>query len=68
MEISSIVSGLIVLVAVVAYVTLAILALTQIARADFPDASTRVLWILAVLVAPFIGSIVWFAVGRPARL
>lgn len=68
MEISFLVSGLIVVIAVVAYLTLAILALTQIARTDFTDASTRVLWILVVLIAPFIGSIVWFAVGRPARL
>lgn len=39
-------------------------ALISIARAPEIDGTQRALWILIVIVAPFLGAIVWFAIGR----
>jgi hypothetical protein len=50
----------------VALAVLWAVALLQISRATLSD-TARALWVLIVLVAPFLGAIAWFAIGRPPR-
>jgi membrane protein DedA with SNARE-associated domain len=47
-----------------AYVGVAILAVLQILRSDH-DLLVRGLWTVAVVIAPFLGSLAWFLLGRP---
>jgi len=53
----------ILLIGIAAFV-LFIAALVSIARAQRASTGEKVIWILVVLILPFLGSIVWFAVGR----
>jgi Phospholipase_D-nuclease N-terminal len=48
----------------VALLTLWGVALLQIARATMED-TARAVWVLIVVLAPVIGAIAWFAIGRP---
>ncbi|WP_066043144.1 PLDc N-terminal domain-containing protein [Herbiconiux solani] len=57
----------IVLLLILASVVLWIAALVSIVRADRLTATERVIWILVVIIIPLIGSIGWFAFGRPRR-
>lgn len=50
-----------------AYVVFAACALISIAKSR-ETSIPKVIWMLIVVVAPFIGSIVWFAVGRRMNL
>ena len=50
------------LVAVV--VALWVIALMQIGRSQVLDSTGKAVWILIVVFAPFIGSIIWFALGK----
>jgi uncharacterized integral membrane protein len=43
---------------------LVIVALVQVARQPKMDPIVRALWILIIVVAPIVGSIVWFAIGQ----
>ena len=42
----------------------AVVALVSIARSRPLSGTETVLWILAVLVAPLLGALLWFAIGR----
>lgn len=55
----------VVLLLILASVVLWIAALVSIVRADRLTATERVIWILVVIIIPFIGSLGWFAFGRP---
>ncbi|WP_237686530.1 PLD nuclease N-terminal domain-containing protein [Arthrobacter jiangjiafuii] len=46
------------------YLVLVIAALVSIAKSTHPTPTVKVLWFLVVVVAPFLGSLVWFAFGR----
>ena len=48
----------------VAYLALVVTALVQIGRSRRLNETTQVLWVLVVIIAPLIGSIVWFVIGR----
>ncbi len=43
---------------------LVIVALVQVARQPKVDPIVRALWILIIVVAPIVGTIVWFAMGQ----
>ncbi len=50
----------------------AVLAIISIARTRLQSSTQKVLWVLAVVIAPLIGSALWFLLGRrtgtrPAR-
>jgi hypothetical protein len=42
------------------------LALNGIAKATALSDTARAVWVLIVVLAPVLGSVVWFAIGRPA--
>jgi hypothetical protein len=62
------VSLIIITVLALASIVLWIIALVDIVRNDFPGSNEKLIWILIVLFAPFIGSILYFAIGRKNRL
>lgn len=43
----------------------AVLAIISIARTRLQSSTQKVLWVLAVVIAPLIGSALWFLLGRP---
>lgn len=51
----------------VAAVALAVTALVQIMRTRSLTTSDAVVWILAVVLLPVAGALLWFLVGRPKR-
>ncbi|WP_341952761.1 PLDc N-terminal domain-containing protein [Salinibacterium sp. TMP30] len=59
----SILWGIIPILAVVAYLALIVVALMQVFNSTMPT-NTKLLWLIVILIAPFIGSLIWFAVGR----
>ncbi len=50
------------------YFALIAFCLVDILRSDFKDSTNKLIWILAVLFAPFIGSILYLAIGRSSRV
>jgi threonine/homoserine/homoserine lactone efflux protein len=45
-----------------------IAALISIIRNEFPGEHDRLIWILLVIFVPFIGTILYFAIGRNKRI
>ncbi|PHN07241.1 hypothetical protein CRP01_08165 [Flavilitoribacter nigricans DSM 23189 = NBRC 102662] len=45
-----------------------VLALIEIVRSEFQDKNERLVWLLLVILVPFIGTILYFAIGRKQRL
>jgi len=58
---------IIMILAMVAYFTLIVLALLQVFRSTMPT-NTKLLWLIVILIAPFLGPLIWFAVGRNSAL
>jgi hypothetical protein len=58
---------IIMILAMVAYFTLIALALLQVFRSTMPT-NTKLLWLIVILIAPFLGPLIWFAVGRNSAL
>lgn len=40
----------------------------DVVRSRFANQNDKLIWILIVLLVPFLGTILWFAVGRNRRL
>lgn len=60
--------GLIFWIVIIGFaVILPILALISVVLNQFQN-NEKLIWVLVVLLAPMIGSIVYFIVGRPKRL
>jgi len=55
------------IVAMVGYFAMIAAALLQIFRSTMPT-NTKLLWLIVILIAPFIGPLIWFAVGRNSAL
>jgi len=55
------------LLAIAAYLALIVVALMQVFNSTMPT-NTKLLWLIVILIAPFIGSLIWFAVGRNSAL
>lgn len=49
------------------YPLLVIYCLVDIVRSDFKDSTTKLIWVLIVLFAPFLGSIVYLVMGRQSK-
>lgn len=45
-----------------------VIALIDILRSQFVSSNDKLLWALVVLMLPFIGSILYFAMGRGSKL
>ncbi len=62
--------GLIFLFLVIGLATLFlwIIALISILRNEFPGSNDKLVWVLAVMFMPFIGSILYFLIGRNNRI
>ncbi|MGC9256894.1 PLD nuclease N-terminal domain-containing protein [Desulfurella sp.] len=58
------VMGVLSLIAVVLW----IYALIDILKNDFKDGLTKVIWLVLVIVLPFLGSILYFFIGRNQKL
>jgi beta-lactamase regulating signal transducer with metallopeptidase domain len=55
------------LIVALAFPVLAIFCLVDIIRSDFKDSTTKLIWVLVVLLAPFIGSILYLIIGRNSK-
>lgn len=55
------------IVAIAAYFAFIVVALMQVFNSTMPT-NTKLLWLIVILVAPFIGSLIWFAIGRNSAL
>lgn len=55
------------ILAIAAYAALIAVALTQVFNSTMPT-NTKLLWLIVILIAPFIGSLIWFAIGRNSAL
>ena len=40
----------------------------DVVRSRFANQTDKLIWILIVLLVPFLGTILWFAIGRDKRL
>ena len=40
----------------------------DVVRSRFVNQTDKLIWILIVLLVPFLGTILWFAIGRNKRL
>jgi hypothetical protein len=49
------------------YPLLVIYCLVDIVRSNFKDSTTKLIWVLIVLFAPFLGSIVYLVMGRQSK-
>ena len=58
---------IIMILAMIAYLALIVVALMQVFNSTMPT-NTKLLWLIVILIAPFIGSLIWFAVGRHSAL
>jgi hypothetical protein len=47
---------------------LTLFCLVDIVRSEFKDNTTKLLWVIIVLVAPFIGSIIYLIIGRKHKV
>jgi len=50
------------------FLTFWILALIRIIKNDFPGENEKLIWALIVIFLPFIGTIIYFAVGRSREI
>lgn len=50
------------------FVTFWILALIRIIKNDFPGENEKLIWALIVIFLPFLGTIIYFAVGRAREI
>ncbi|MEW2290972.1 PLD nuclease N-terminal domain-containing protein [Streptomyces sp. NPDC047841] len=62
-QVGSWLAGAVVIIALLAYVALVVGALISIATSGVTG-GMKVMWFVFVVVAPFIGSLLWFLVGR----
>lgn len=62
-------AGIIIILAIViAYFGLIIYCLLDAVKATFNNSVTKVIWVLVILFAPFLGSILYLTIGRNSRV
>jgi hypothetical protein len=59
---------LILVVLALAYPVLFIICLIDILRSEFKDSTTKLLWAMVVIFVPYIGSIIYLAIGRSSKV
>ena len=42
-------------------------AIVDAAKSEFKDGNTKIVWVLIIVLLPFIGTILYFAIGRGQR-
>lgn len=45
-----------------------VLALVDILRSDFEQSSNKLVWTIVVMLLPFIGSLIYFLIGRSHKV
>lgn len=45
-----------------------ILAIVSVVRNEFPNNNDKLVWILLIIFLPFLGSLLYFLIGRPKRI
>ena len=45
-----------------------VLAIVEIVKSEFQDKNERLIWLLLVILLPFIGTILYLMIGRKQRL
>lgn len=55
---------LLIVLMVLAVTAVWVWAFISIARADSVSGTERAVWVLIVIVAPLLGALLWFAIGR----
>ncbi|PPG36479.1 MULTISPECIES: PLD nuclease N-terminal domain-containing protein [unclassified Rathayibacter] len=63
MDMSALLTSILVALIGAAYVAIAILALVQILRSP-NELILKAMWVAVVIIAPFLGSVAWFFLGR----
>jgi hypothetical protein len=62
-------AGIIILLSIViAYFGLVIFSLLDAVKATFNNSATKIVWVLVILLAPFLGSILYLTIGRSSRI
>ena len=59
---------IILLLLVVAYFGLIIFCLLDAVKATFKDSATKIVWVLVILFAPFLGSVLYLLIGRNSKI
>lgn len=59
---------IVLLLLVVAYFGLIIFCLLDAVRATFKDSATKIVWVLVILFAPFLGSVLYLVIGRNSKI
>ena len=47
---------------------LPVVALVDIIRSNFPEQNSKLMWVVIVLLLPFLGSILYLAIGRKQKI
>jgi len=45
-----------------------IIALVDILRSEFEDSANKILWVIVVILLPFLGSLLYFLIGRNQKV
>ncbi|MBB3971014.1 PLDc N-terminal domain-containing protein [Mucilaginibacter phyllosphaerae] len=53
---------------VILYFALIIFSLLDAVRATFNNSATKVIWVLVILFAPFLGSVLYLTIGKSSRM
>lgn len=59
---------IILLLLVAAYFGLIIFCLLDAVKATFKDSATKIVWVLVILFAPFLGSVLYLLMGRNSKI
>ncbi len=49
-------------------IALPFIALVDVVRSNFKDGTTKLIWVIVILFAPFLGPLLYFAVGRNQKV
>lgn len=49
-------------------IALPFFALVDVLRSDFKDGTTKLIWVILILFAPFLGPLLYFAIGRNQKV
>ncbi|PPF87701.1 hypothetical protein C5C03_09565 [Clavibacter michiganensis] len=60
----ALIAGIVVVPLAIAYVALVVAAIVQVVRDRALAGLVRDLWVLGIVLAPIVGALAWFAVGR----
>ncbi|MCC8426143.1 PLDc N-terminal domain-containing protein [Mucilaginibacter sp. UR6-11] len=59
---------MLVVILILAFPLLCLFCLIDIIRSDFKDSTAKLIWVLVVLFAPFIGSVLYLFIGRKSKV